>query len=328
MKDTDATSEEGRRQARQEDELTLLRHAGLLISSRTRLEDTLEAILQMALEVTGARYGIFRLVDSSGRNLVMRAIVGDRLGQPAVEALPLNTTSIMGWVAVKRQPLNVGDVRQPPWSRIYYPLDHSLQMRSDLAVPLIGAGGRLEGVLNLESPEIFAFSEADSHLLQALAGQAVIAIQEVRLLDGLRETAERLLSQDLQPMLAHLVELACDLMNAPAGAVWTVERGQLGVRAASADYPSGAACLTDKELIQRALATSSALAYDHRPQSSSGTPSAWTRALVMPVLTAGDRRPLGAFVVHLTGKPMSPAQASTMTHPRAKAAHRSGTTRC
>jgi GAF domain-containing protein len=50
--------------ARKEDELTLLRRASQLISSRSRLEDTLEAILQMALEVTGARYGIFRVVDA------------------------------------------------------------------------------------------------------------------------------------------------------------------------------------------------------------------------------------------------------------------------
>ena len=114
----------------------------------------------MALEVTGARYGIFRLVDKSGQNLVMRAIAGEHLGRPAVEALPINATSVMGWVAKTRQPLNIPDVRAAPWSRIYYPLDHALEMRSELAVPLIGAGGRLEGVLNLESPQLGAFTEA------------------------------------------------------------------------------------------------------------------------------------------------------------------------
>ena len=82
-----------------------------------------------------------------------------------------------------------------PGLGIYYPLDYSLEMRSELAVPLIGAGGRLEGVLNLESPPIAAFSEQDSHLLQALATQAVIAIQEVRLMDALQEVADRLLVQ-------------------------------------------------------------------------------------------------------------------------------------
>ena len=44
----------------------------------------------------------------------------------------------MGWVAKTRQPLNIADVSAPPWSRIYYPLDHALQVRAELAVPLVG----------------------------------------------------------------------------------------------------------------------------------------------------------------------------------------------
>jgi signal transduction histidine kinase/putative methionine-R-sulfoxide reductase with GAF domain len=313
--------------ARKEDELTLLRRAGLLISSRSRLEDTLEAILQMALEVTGARYGSFRLVDSDGRNLVMRAIAGDRLGQPAKEALPINTTSITGWVAVTRRPLNIADLRRPPWSRIYYPLDRALEMYSELAVPLIGAGGRLEGVLNLESPQVAAFSEADSHLLQSLAVQAVIAIQEVRLLDGLREIAERLLTQDIQSVLARLVELAVDLMNARAGAVWTAVQGQPAVRAASAHYSTSAAYLADLKLVQRALATGSAFTSDRRAELPYEPAAAWTHALVMPVMGGegsvrvegparmDDPRPLGAFVVHLAERQIPPPRAGAATDP-------------
>jgi GAF domain-containing protein len=93
--------------ARKEDELDLLRRAGLLISSRTGLQDTLDTILQMALEVTGARYGIFRLVDRSRNALVMAAIAGADLGRPAVEALPINVTSVMGMVAKTRQPVTL-----------------------------------------------------------------------------------------------------------------------------------------------------------------------------------------------------------------------------
>ncbi|MBK7453193.1 MAG: GAF domain-containing protein [Anaerolineales bacterium] len=52
--------------ARKEDELNRLHRAGLIISSRLRLKETLESILQLALEVTNARYGIFRLLDKSG----------------------------------------------------------------------------------------------------------------------------------------------------------------------------------------------------------------------------------------------------------------------
>lgn len=199
--------------ARKEDEISLLRHAGILISSRTGLQDTLDTILHMALEITGARYGIFRLVDRQRGALVMAAIAGEDLGRPAVEALPINVTSVMGMVAKTHQPVIITDVREVPWSRIYYPLDHGLQMRSELAVPLIGAGGRLEGVLNLESPQIGAFTEADSYLLQGLAGQAVIAIQEVRLLDALRDTSARVLSQDLGPVLAHIQGLREELVG-------------------------------------------------------------------------------------------------------------------
>jgi signal transduction histidine kinase len=201
---------------RKEDELSLLRRAGLLISSRTGLQDTLETILQMALEVTGARYGIFRLVDRSRGALVMAAIAGDNLGRPAVEALPINVTSVMGMVAKTQQPVIIADVRQPPWSKIYYPLDHTQQMRAELAVPLLGAGGRLVGVLNLESPQAGAFTEADSHLLQSLAAQAVIAIQQVRLVDGLRDTSSRVLAQEPGEVTEHLRGLREELVSGDA----------------------------------------------------------------------------------------------------------------
>ena len=142
---------------RKEDEVARLRRAGLLISSRLRLDETLEAILQMALEVTNAHYGILRLMNKSGQYLNTSAIAGDQLARPQVEALPLTANSVMAWVARNRQPVCIPDLQMEPWSHIYYPLDASLEMRSELAVPLISASGRLEGVLNLESPQVGAF---------------------------------------------------------------------------------------------------------------------------------------------------------------------------
>ena len=59
--------------ARKEEEIKRMRRAGLLISSRLRLEETLESILQMALEVTGAHYGIFRLLDKKAQTLNTKA---------------------------------------------------------------------------------------------------------------------------------------------------------------------------------------------------------------------------------------------------------------
>ena len=205
---------------RKNEELNQLRQAGLLISSRLRLEETLDSILQLALEITNAQYGIFRLLDKNGEYLVTRAVTGLRLERPLIERLPMDGNSIMAHVARTREPLLIPDLSQEPWSQIYYPLDSTLAMRSELAVPLINASGRLEGVLNLESPELGAFSEDDNHILQSLATYAITAIQEVRLLDALQEAAQLLISQPTEKVLDRLCVMANDLLNTSSSAIW------------------------------------------------------------------------------------------------------------
>lgn len=64
----------------------------------------------------------------------------------------------MAHVARTRQPLLIRDLRDKQWAEVYYPLNSTLEMRSELCVPLINASGRLEGVLNLESPRIGGFT--------------------------------------------------------------------------------------------------------------------------------------------------------------------------
>jgi signal transduction histidine kinase/putative methionine-R-sulfoxide reductase with GAF domain len=293
--------------ARKEDELNQLRRAGLLISSRLRLEETLEAILQMALEVTNAQYGIFRLVDKSGQNLITRAIAGEHLARPLMEALPINATSVMGWVAKHRQPVCIPDLRAEPWARIYYPLDADLEMRSELAVPLIGASGRLEGVLNLESPLVGAFGEQDSHLLQALATQAVIAIQEVRLLDALQEVAQLLLAQPCEQVLNRLVELACNLLNADASGIWILEDDRLILRAVSPRHQHSQVIPLRGSLTGQAILSRAPLAADAPhiaahflwPELAHAQDSA--QGLSVPMLAGDDRQPVGAFSVYSAG---------------------------
>ncbi|HEX9077849.1 MAG TPA: GAF domain-containing protein [Anaerolineae bacterium] len=290
--------------ARSEDESGRLRRAGLLISSRLRLEETLEAILAMALQVTNAQYGIFRLVDKSGQKLVTRAVANEHLVRPHVETLPIDPHSVMGWVAVHRQPVRIADLRADPWSHIYYPLDSDLAMRSELAVPLIDADGRLEGVLNLESPEENAFDEQDSRLLQALATQAVIAIQEVRLLDALQEVAQLLLAQPYRQVLQRLVELACDLLNGAASAIWTLEDGQLGLQVATKgtwhdETIPVQGSLTGEAILRRGPVTSEDMGNDPRVKRPDLIQAqGWKHALIVPMLIGDEREPVGAFSIY------------------------------
>jgi GAF domain-containing protein len=178
-------------------------------------------------------------------------------------------------------------------------------MRSELAIPIIGAGGRLEGVLNLESPNVGAFSEEDSHLLQSLATQAVVAIQEARLLDALLEVAQLLLVKPYQEVLNRLVELACDLLNAAASAVWKLERNQLCIEASSGHPGEGSLPLHDSLIGQAILhngpVTSENVRSDPRfYRSDLARDQGWTRMMIVP-LVAGDRNdPMGAFSVYST----------------------------
>jgi signal transduction histidine kinase/putative methionine-R-sulfoxide reductase with GAF domain len=289
---------------RSEDALDRLRHAGMLISSRLGLDETLAAILDMALDVTGAQYGIFRLVDETGEQLVVRAVVG-AAGRPQLGALPMDGSSVMGWVATHRQSLCIHDLDAAPWVRLYHPLDEDLTMRSELAVPLIGSSGRLEGVLNLESPVVGAFGDQDRHLLHFLATQAVVAIQEARLLDALLDVARLLLVEPCHQVLDHLVIQAKNLLNASASAIWRLDGGQtLKLQATTAGEQRGDSLplhgsLTGKALVERAPVISRDVRQDAGfYRADLAQRHAWARALIVPIVSSDDGEPIGAFSVY------------------------------
>lgn len=288
---------------RSEEALERLRKAGMLISSQLGLEETLESILEMALDVTGAQYGIFRLVDESGTKLVTRAVAG-AAGRPQLGVLPIDGTSIMGWVAKHRQSLCVHDLESAPWVRLYHPLDADIRMRSELAVPLVGSSGRLEGVLNLESPLVGAFSEQDSHLLNSLATQAVIAVQAARLLDALLEVGRLLLIEPYPRLLDHLVKQAADLLNASASAIWILDDETLVLEAATDSSHRGERLPLRGSLIGQAIRQKApVIAEDVRDdqrfhRSDLARKQAWTRALLVPLLSSEDGAAIGAFSVY------------------------------
>lgn len=289
--------------ARREEEFARLRRAGLLISSRPRLKETLEAILEMALEVIDAQYGNFLLVDERGRDLVIAAVAGERLSRPYMDNIPIDSASVTSWVARNRQPVCIPDLTVEPWASNYFPFDRDLEMRSELAVPLISASGRLEGVLNLESPLPGAFSERDNQLLQALATQAVITIQEVVLLDALKDITERLVTRPHEQVLEQLVELAADLLNAHASTVWGLEGETLVLRASSIDLRRSERLPLRESLIGQAVLTKQPVVVEdvqinphfHRPDLAQE--HGWTHALIVPLLAGDAQEPTGAFGV-------------------------------
>ncbi len=123
----------------------------------------------------------FFLLDRDTHRLRMRAGYGLPPDVPASD-LSLGE-GIVGWVAQQHQAALVGNVQQ---DARYLP--GSPDTRSELAIPLLVAD-ELIGVMNVESARLNAFTPDDAHLLEALAGQLAVLIDNARLHE---ETQQRL----------------------------------------------------------------------------------------------------------------------------------------
>jgi GAF domain-containing protein len=103
--------------------------------------------------------------------------------QPA--RLKVGQQGITGWVAATGEPLLVPDVSQEP----RYIMISGSKTRSELAVPL-KTKDAIIGVLNVESDHLNAFDESDLAVLQSLAHQAAMAIENARLFEAEQRRAE------------------------------------------------------------------------------------------------------------------------------------------
>ncbi len=87
-------------------------------------------------------------------------------------------SGVVGRAAATRVPVVVPDVHENP---DYISSPSTQHIRSEIAVPLLRED-RLLGVLNVESPELDAFSEQDVSVLTTIADQLAIALENAELL--------------------------------------------------------------------------------------------------------------------------------------------------
>lgn len=293
-------------------ELERVQRADRLISSRRNVDETLREILNAALNLTGAEYGSFRLLDKDAGLLRLRALVGGDPDGHRTSLPPDVQSGVVGWVARHRQPARIDDLRDAPWSAIYQPLTDRRQMRSELAVPLLGSGGGLEGVLNVESPHPAHFDAEAQNTLEALATQATIALQEGKLLDTIEDVTERIIGHTPDEVFALLLERACDLLNAPQSAIWqleNVEPRSLVLRAFRGDFPAGYRVPVSGSLLGTAVLTRlPVICIDMATDPRVGRRDLarrmnWSAALVVPLMIR-DGTPRGALGVY-TPEPRS-----------------------
>jgi len=294
--------------ARKVREMEKLRRASHLISSRTNLEETLQEILAIGLDLTAAQYGSFEMYDKKQELLVTKALAGSK-ERPADEPrLRVNRQSIVGLVALKQESLLIEDLQEPQWQAIYHPLPIDREMRSELAVPLVGAGGGLEGVLNIESPQPNAFTSEDKHLLEALATQAVIVIQEMRLLDAMQEIVQMLLTAPVDDLLNLIIERACELINVSAGYIWLVAGADTLVLRQSTEterqddtLPLSQSFTGQAIKLRQPIAIDDVRTHPDFLNTELAVKKGWVSAIVVPLLPPNDeQRPVGSFSLYTT----------------------------
>lgn len=152
------------------------------VANRGDLEGTLESMTKaVANHLAYERMAVFVI---EGSRLRLYAWFGDWPGSPSL-TLPIGPGSIVGRVARTGAPVLVEDPNTTPDYFATAP-----DTRSEICVP-IRFGDRVLGVVNVESPRQGAYTQADLEQLQRLADQMAVVIDNARLSDAQRATAQR-----------------------------------------------------------------------------------------------------------------------------------------
>lgn len=202
-----------------EERLQRLNEIGSALSVERDLNRLLERILQEARGFTHADAGTLYLLYDDHLHLeivqndTLRSFVGGRQGAINLPPrVPMTKGSASGYAAVTAETLNIEDVYTDEVYRFEGPKQYDrtsgYRTQSMLVVPMRDRDDQTIGVLQLlnatdpQTDKPVAFSSADQAVLQSLASQATVAINNVRLI---HET-EQLFESFVQVMATALDE--------------------------------------------------------------------------------------------------------------------------
>ena len=181
------------------DRLRQLVDAVLSIGTNMSLPVLLKRIVEVAVDLVGAKYGALGVLDEAGHGLAEFVNVGfDEHTVAMIGNLP-EGHGILGLLILEPKPLRLPDLNAHPDS-YGFPPNHP-PMRSFLGVPVMVRGQVFGNLYLTEKQGIPGFSDDDEALAVALAGAAGIAIDNARLHNRVRELA---LTEDRERIAADL----------------------------------------------------------------------------------------------------------------------------
>ena len=293
---------------------------GVIASSPTDLQPVLDAIAQSAARVCGSDDATIRLIEED--TLFLVAHYGTI--PPGLARRPLASRTPGNEAILQRKTVHISDVlteaeRFPDSGLVRDPRDPR-GIRTYLVTPLLREGTPI-GVIVIRRTEVKPFTDKQVALLETFAAQAVIAIENVRLFNELKESLEQQTATseilgviassptDLQPVLNVVAESAARLCEADDVSIFRIDGDvfqrwarygsipiHVAVPAISRDTVAGRAVVDRQTLHVHDLAAEVETEF---PGSKTRQQISGSRTvLVTPLLREGV--PIGVIFIHRT----------------------------
>jgi signal transduction histidine kinase len=204
------------------DRLRILIDAGIALSSELSLDALLQRLVETAAELTEARYAALGVLGKTGQELERFYTTGiDDETRALIGELPRGR-GVLGVLIRDAKPLRLDELSRDPRS-VGFPPGHP-PMTTFLGVP-IALRGAAFGNLYLTEKRDGVFTAEDEELMQLLAAQAAVAIDNARLyesstrwlrqLESLHEIANAITTEvELEPLLALVAHNLRELVGA------------------------------------------------------------------------------------------------------------------
>jgi PAS domain S-box-containing protein len=163
---------------RRNDYLAASAEIGRLVTSTLDLNTIFTRAVSLMTDRFGFYYAGIYIIEETGFNAILREATGEAGEKMKAQrhSIIVGSNSVVGKVAEQIEPMLVNDTDLEP---LYTPNPYLLDTRSEVAIPL-RIGLRIVGVIDIQSTQPNAFTQADLSVLQSLADQIAVAIDNAR----------------------------------------------------------------------------------------------------------------------------------------------------
>jgi len=204
-----------------------LLESGLALASGLSLPTVLQRIIDLAVELSGARYGALGVLGPGGRIRQFITVGINAEERRAIGPLPLGQ-GILGALIRDAKPLRLRRITDDPRS-IGFPANHP-PMSSFLGAPVVARGKVFGNIYLTEKQGAAEFDAEDEAALVVLATQAGVAIENIdlyeegrrreRWLEAVREIGTAILAgQELKAVLKAVAHDARELARAATATI-------------------------------------------------------------------------------------------------------------